>query len=93
MSLMGWCYRIGVTIRLSFGLLLEETADWLAGGVRADLFDNDLFDLPGKSVWRYLDSANMTGFGDGIGSRRNLRRDDGFEHHGDQLVGFAGLNA
>ena len=34
--------------------------------IRPDLFDNDLFDLPGKTFGHFHVLQHMAGFGDGI---------------------------
>ena len=62
-----------------------------SGDARADLFDNDLSDLLGKSFGNFHILQHMARFGNGIRGGWNLGGDDGFKHDRDHLAGFSSL--
>jgi hypothetical protein len=60
------CYRFAVTTRRNPRPVDGGDSGSIGGDVRADLFDNDLFDLLGKTFGDFRILQNITGFGDGI---------------------------
>ena len=59
-------YRFAVTARRNPRSADGRDSGSMGGNVRTDLFDNDLFDLPGKTLGDFHIFQNMAGFGDGI---------------------------
>lgn len=64
--LTGRYYRFAVATRRNPRPADGGDSGSLSGDARADLFDNDLFDLLGKTFGDFHIFQNMAGFGDGI---------------------------